>query len=447
MKKFVILLVLTLFGLNLFAQTDIFNLNDYENDGGVGNKAYALIKFKDISETYSFVANGKQYIFSYDGEKIQRGDSLIQHIYLFRKDVDGWEKACDEPIDTDYQVFHHTSRNYERYVYVPNVSYVIYKWDSVNKKNVFNYRQYLDGTKVYNKDEKYDYIKVYSDGIILTRIFKRYHHETPINIRGYVDRWVVIQLVPIDGENYRIENTGKGKGTSDLSDNRSKLSTSSSVNDENAGKGKGTSDLSDNQGKLSTSSSVNDENTLIDSRDGKKYKIVQIGNQTWMAENLAYKAEEGCWASNNDENHAKTYGYFYTWNTARKACPTGWHLPSLNEWVTLIEYVGNQQYPQDIAGKKLREAGFKHWVFPSDYGWEVRQDAIKAEGTNEFGFTALPAGFGNSEMIGYFTEWWVNTNYNTVQFAYTYGISWLSASIIRDYLSVESGKSVRCIKD
>ena len=211
MKKLISLLAFTLLGLNSLAQTDIFDMNA---NGGRGNKAYALLGdyFKDISKTYSFIANGKQYIFSYDGEKIERGDSIIQHIYLFRKDVDGWKKACNEPIDTDYRVFHAASRRHESYVYVPNVSYDVVRDSIANGKlicKLFNYRKYLDGTKIYDPNEKYDYIKVYSDGTILTRIFKRYHHEIPINTRGFVDRWVDIKLVPIDGENYKVMKNDK----------------------------------------------------------------------------------------------------------------------------------------------------------------------------------------------------------------------------------------------
>lgn len=206
------------------------------------------------------------------------------------------------------------------------------------------------------------------------------------------------------------------------------------------------------------SSLKQDTKTFIDSRDGKVYKTVKIGSQTWMAENLAYKTDEGCLAYNNNETHAKTYGYLYTWNIARMVCPSGWHLPSLTEWNTLIECVGNQQYPHFIAGNKLRESGFKHWKIPADAGWELRQDAIKAEGTNDFGFTALPAGLYfplNSSLgvsphfggIGENTIWWVNTNYNSSQYAYTFEIRLFSNEIHRNYSGVEAGFSVRCIKD
>ena len=94
--------------------------------------------------------------------------------------------------------------------------------------------------------------------------------------------------------------------------------------------------------------------TFTDLRDGKTYKTVKIGTQTWMAENLAYKAINGCWAYNNDENNISKYGLLYNNETAIIACPSGWHLPSEKELEILINYLGGA----DVACSKLNDAGF-----------------------------------------------------------------------------------------
>lgn len=99
---------------------------------------------------------------------------------------------------------------------------------------------------------------------------------------------------------------------------------------------------------------------------GSKYKTITIGEQTWMAENLNYATTGSYCYSDNDDNCTK-YGRLYTWEAAKTACPTGWHLPSYEEWQTLMTEVG------DKAGEKLKSLS----------SWN---------GINTYGFTVLPAG-------------------------------------------------------
>lgn len=79
---------------------------------------------------------------------------------------------------------------------------------------------------------------------------------------------------------------------------------------------------------------------FTDPRDGKVYKTVQIGNQTWFAENLAYKPSSGkYWAYQGDPTK---FGYFYNWETAKNICPSGWHLPSKGEYEELLGQLGGE---------------------------------------------------------------------------------------------------------
>jgi len=183
-----------------------------------------------------------------------------------------------------------------------------------------------------------------------------------------------------------------------------------------------------------------DGNTFTDQRDGKVYQIVTIGNQVWMAENLAYKPNSGnYWAYNNDNSNVEIYGYLYDWETAQNVCPSGWHLPSDGEWRELSSYLGGYQ----VAGAKLRatgtiEAGTGLW-FESDI-----------DATNETGFTALPGGAfgsnGNFTSLGYNGYWWSTSEYPDGRIWTRY--IWYNLSNLAPAKSLKtSGNSVRCVRD
>ncbi len=99
---------------------------------------------------------------------------------------------------------------------------------------------------------------------------------------------------------------------------------------------------------------------FTDPRDGKIYKTVKIGDQWIMAENLAYKPDNGkYWAYENDENNIAIYGYLYDWETAMNIAPEGWHLPSRKEWMAIQKTLGaklniypylEKIYPKLIVG-------------------------------------------------------------------------------------------------
>jgi len=114
--------------------------------------------------------------------------------------------------------------------------------------------------------------------------------------------------------------------------------------------------------------SVAQSGSMIDPRDGKEYKTVQIGKQVWMAENLAYKMEiinkvkptsfEFAVCYTDSSTFPNEYGFLYNWNAAQNACPTGWHLPTKAEFDTLLSSIGGNRKQAYIALIKNGSSGF-----------------------------------------------------------------------------------------
>ncbi|MDX9846861.1 MAG: PEGA domain-containing protein [Tenuifilaceae bacterium] len=174
------------------------------------------------------------------------------------------------------------------------------------------------------------------------------------------------------------------------------------------------------------------ENTgmFTDSRDGRSYKWLRIGEQIWMAENLAYIPTNGkYWAYDNNNLNVFKHGYLYDWNTARNVCPSGWHLPSEEEWKKLIEYAGSS------SSIKLKST--------TDWGRD-------GNGADELGFSATPSGQFSS--YGYFYDfkskgyWWSSSS-NANIYATYFSITNTEKQVMQRTASVLSGFSVRCVKD
>ncbi|MFN8257439.1 MAG: FISUMP domain-containing protein [Bacteroidales bacterium] len=88
--------------------------------------------------------------------------------------------------------------------------------------------------------------------------------------------------------------------------------------------------------------SICGQGNFTDPRDGKIYRVIRIGNQIMMEDNLAFKPETGnYWAYDNEELNIAKYGYLYDWETAKNVAPKGWHLPTKAEWETLYMTLGN----------------------------------------------------------------------------------------------------------
>lgn len=189
--------------------------------------------------------------------------------------------------------------------------------------------------------------------------------------------------------------------------------------------------------------------------DNNIYLIVQIGTQTWMAEDLrvthylngddiettstsfaditSIDSPKYQWSQILGDANSRLYT-FYAVIDNRKIAPAGWHIPSYSEWNTLIEYLGGQQ----IAGSKLKETGNSHWI------------GYNSDADNSSGFTALPFGErhknGNYLNPGFSGTWWSSSTVDNNSASFM--------SLWRDYAGVlinngdkKFGKAVRCIKD
>jgi uncharacterized protein (TIGR02145 family) len=218
---------------------------------------------------------------------------------------------------------------------------------------------------------------------------------------------------------------------------------------------------------------------FTDKRDGKHYNALKIGNQIWMAENLAYlpvvnKGADGSenaagsyyyvygyHGTNVTEAKATTnyavYGVLYNWTAAMNgatssqtnpsgvqgACPTGWHLPSDAEWTQLDGYLGGYS----VAGGKLKETGTTHWQTPN------------TGATNESGFSALPGGYRFPNLtfvyVGIYGAWWSSTEYPVSSVENPFNNVWLqclgygSREVGLTYMGFykEYGFSIRCVRD
>lgn len=200
---------------------------------------------------------------------------------------------------------------------------------------------------------------------------------------------------------------------------------------------------------LITGCEKGNDNITVTDIDGNVYNAVTIGTQVWMASNLkTLRYNDGAMISNapaasgsyffynNNPDNKITYGALYNWyavNTG-KLCPTGWHIPTDDEWTILTDFLGI-----DVAGGKLKEKGTTHWNAPNEGA------------TNETGFTALPGGLrayfdGAYYTMGDVGNWWSSTAESTTH-AWRRAMSYDGTNVSPSYQRKENGFSVRCIKD
>ena len=305
------------------------------------------------------------------------------------------------------------------------------------------------------------------------------------------------------------------EGVKDLSSSSEKAKSSSSKNEESSSSVKSESSSSDENSQSSSSSSTNvrsssseaesssssvsvlsssslngfdwslpkeayfnpdiDYGEVTDERDGKVYRTVKIGEQTWMAENLNFDPGQGgsgedkydwSWCYDNEPRNCDVAGRLYTWAAAidsvklandadnpqdcgygktcevasagsatliQGICPSGWHLPSNEEWSALFTAVGGRA----TAGAKLK----------SQTGWTAI-DGITNE--DAYGFSALPAGYryrsGYFKYDGNDAVFWSATEYGSYHAYNMFLLYYIEYAYLSDYEKYY-GFSVRCLKD
>jgi len=179
-------------------------------------------------------------------------------------------------------------------------------------------------------------------------------------------------------------------------------------------------------------------NSFTDSRDGQTYKTIEIGTQTWFAENLNYETINSWWYNNSSTN-GDTYGRLYTWDDALTACPSGWHLPSDSEWKQLEMYLGMSQIEADGINERGTDEGSK---LKSTSGWDSNN------GTDAVGFSALPGGYfyENFNGLHYVGCFWQATTYSSTN-AWYRAVNSASNTVHRYNSPKAAGYSIRCLKD
>lgn len=191
--------------------------------------------------------------------------------------------------------------------------------------------------------------------------------------------------------------------------------------------------------------------SMTDPRDGNVYKTTTIGAQVWMAENLNYFDIEGAassikndWCYWDKPENCESAGRLYTWKVAQRICPEGWRLPTKADWESLLQEVGADSL-NDILWKGSSK-------LKSMSGWEN-----DGSGTDDFGFTALPAGmkFTTSTQDGFTYHgcsslMWAATEADggaADSLAYHMYLDCSNDNAIVNTVRKINGLSVRCVKD
>lgn len=151
----------------------------------------------------------------------------------------------------------------------------------------------------------------------------------------------------------------------------------------------------------------------------QEIKAIKIANQYWMAENLSVPLK-GSWCYQDNPSNCKKYGRLYTWETAREACPSGWRLPTDQDWEKLVDHYGGE----DLAARELLPSGRS--------GFNISYAGM--------------AGVGNFMLMGSFAAFWSATSYDEVKAWYRY-VNTQDENLVRTYFTKSYAFSVRCVRE
>jgi uncharacterized protein (TIGR02145 family) len=193
-------------------------------------------------------------------------------------------------------------------------------------------------------------------------------------------------------------------------------------------------------------------NSFTDSRDQKVYRTVRIGNRIWMAQNLNHQIDHS-WCYDDNNSNCARYGRLYTYDAAMSACPAGWRLPTNDDWKDLVQAAGGQRKRDDDeefyywsnAGRRLK----------SKTGWRGQRGS--GNGTDNFGFSAMPGGFRRNRVagsVGFYGhigdngDWWSATEGEDSSDAYSWNMHGYDDDV-REFNDTRkgAGRSVRCIQE
>lgn len=223
------------------------------------------------------------------------------------------------------------------------------------------------------------------------------------------------------------------------------------------------------------------ENLLIDDRDQRAYKTVKICDvddsekcQTWMAENMNYDVSSRSICAGGEEQETEDggcgeYARLYATTAVASACPTGWKVPDMNDWKTLLSYIGAKELEveedsddaeESEEGDDTEKSEVVEKLDGSIYleignalksrGWDSDSETMDG-GVDVFGFNAIPAGIYNTSadepMYNFGTEtlFFVNTK-NERGYYYYANLKAHSDSLVISSRATSFYASVRCLK-
>jgi uncharacterized protein (TIGR02145 family) len=333
------------------------------------------------------------------------------------KSASGWRMNGNGTDAYGFSALPGGQRNYDGGFY--NIGKFGHWWAATEDGNGYAYRIYYDDDGVYGDNKYY-------------------------NGLGFSVRCVMDNAAPITAKKYAVTVTGGTGGGEYAAGTTVKInagaaqpgymfknwavtSGSASLNNANSAEAAFTMPTS-----AVTVTAEFDAATFADSRDNKTYRKINIGTQTWMMENLNYKPQDGnSWCYGNNASNCDKYGRLYDWSTAMNVCPSGWHLPTSGEWNLLVNKTGVKN-----AGNNLK----------STRGWRTN-----GNGTDAYGFSALPGGYRNYYDGSYnhalkTGKWWGASD-KGADHAYGLRIDGSYDNTSEYYNNKGYGYSVRCVRD